>query len=207
MSDAASPSTWTDDELHVRMLLRDAFAWREFQRRFDRLIFRCIHRVVRRSARPMGSEDVREIHATFLLELMSRDMHRLRSFCPERGSQLGSWVGMLATNTARDYLRAMGRQPSHMELVEAEHVSSPERLPSEWVTDRQRLAEIHEVVESFSSRDRDFVRLSFLDELEPEEIAERMQISVKTVYSKKHKIQQRLVRALGGGGEIPTSPT
>lgn len=197
MSPPDAPSTWTDHELQAGMLLRDAVAWREFQRRYNGLIFRCIQRVVRRSARRLGSEDVREIHATFLLELMTRDMHRLRCFAPERGSHLGSWVGLLATNAARDHLRSMGRQPTHADLVEAEHVSCPSRLPSELVTHRQDLREVREVIESFSSKDQDFVQLSFLDELEPEEIAARMQISVKTVYSKKHKIQQRLYRALG----------
>ena len=36
------------------------------------------------------------------------------------------------------------------------------------------------------------VALYFGEGLEPEQIAERMHISVKTVYSKKHKIQSRL---------------
>ena len=44
--------------------------------------------------------------------------------------------------------------------------------------------------------DQTFVRLYYMDGLSPEEVAEEMQISVKTVYSKKHKIRSRLEHAL-----------
>jgi RNA polymerase sigma-70 factor (ECF subfamily) len=55
---------------------------------------------------------------------------------------------------------------------------------------------VNEVVSSFSKKDRVFVRLYYVDGLSPEEVAERMAISVKTVYSKKHKIRCRLEKAL-----------
>ena len=53
---------------------------------------------------------MREIYAMFLLSLNKRDMHKLRTFDPERGNKLSSWVGMLATNCAWDYLRGIARQ-------------------------------------------------------------------------------------------------
>ena len=57
-------------------------------------------------------------------------------------------------------------------------------------------AVVNSVLETFSCKDRDFVRLYFMDGLSPEEIAAQMEISVKTVYSKKHKIRCRLQKAL-----------
>jgi len=48
------------------------------------------------------------------------------------------------------------------------------------------------VLEEFTPKDRKFVKLYFGEGLAPEQIAKRMGISVKTVYSKKHKIQARL---------------
>ena len=52
-------------------------------------------------------------------------------------------------------------------------------------------------LQSFSEKDRTFVDLFFMQGRTPEQIAEEMQISVKTVYSKKHKIRCRLESALG----------
>jgi RNA polymerase sigma-70 factor (ECF subfamily) len=45
---------------------------------------------------------------------------------------------------------------------------------------------------NFSARDRTFAALYFGEGMDPVEIARSMKISVKTVYSKKHKIQSKL---------------
>src|SRR5262245_37560586 len=112
----------SETELLEGMLKRNAGAWREFHRRYDRLIFRCIHKVTGRFPGSITSEDVREIYAMFLLSLNKRDMHKLRTFEPERGNKLSSWIGMLATNAAWDYLRSVARQPQCTALSDAEHL-------------------------------------------------------------------------------------
>jgi len=61
------PEDFTDQELLGRMLERDAKAWREFYRRFDRLIYRCIHKVTSRFRHTVGPDDVQEIYGNFEL--------------------------------------------------------------------------------------------------------------------------------------------
>ena len=51
---------------------------------------------------------------------------------------------------------------------------------------------VHDLRRDFSAKDRAFIALYFGDGLSPEQVADRLSISVKTVYSKKHKIQRRL---------------
>ena len=58
----------SDRDLVAKMLERDNLAWREFHRRFDRLIYRCIHKVTCRFSSVISSEDVREIYAMLLTE-------------------------------------------------------------------------------------------------------------------------------------------
>ena len=56
----------------------------------------------------------------------------------------------------------------------------------------------------FTDKDRTFVELYYQRGLEADEIAAEMQISLKTVYSKKHKIRAHLVRCLEQlGGDSP----
>lgn len=200
-STAELPSTltaaeWSEVELLNRMLLRDGRAWREFHLRYDRLIFRCIHKVTSRFPGSITSEDVREIYGMFLLGLNKRDMHKLRTFEPERGNKLSSWLGMLATNCAWDYLRSVARQPQCTALADAANVGCDASDPYETLLQKERWAVVNQIVSSFSKKDRVFVRLYYVDGLSPEEVAERMAISVKTVYSKKHKIRCRLEKAL-----------
>lgn len=187
---------WTDEKLLSAMLERDARAWREFERRYDRLIQRCIQKVTNRFAGSLGNDDVEEVRAQFLLGLTRREMQKLRSFDPTRGLKLSSWIGLLAANAAWDYMRAISREPSFSELSVAESVAEDEADPYERLLRKERWARIGQTLRAFSSKDRTFVRLYYVDGLTPEEVASAMDISVKTVYSKKHKIRLRLRKLL-----------
>jgi RNA polymerase sigma-70 factor (ECF subfamily) len=197
--------TLSDEQLLERMLRKEGAAWREFHRRYDRLIYRCIHKVTGRFTSVLGSEDVREIYAMLLMNLTARNMHKLRSFDAERGNKLSSWIGLLATNTAWDYLRQVARQPQVTELAVAEEIRTSRPDPYQNLADKQRWSLVNETLREFSRKDRTFVRLYYVDGLTPEEIAEEMRISVKTVYSKKHKIRCRLEQVLQGALEEGTA--
>lgn len=193
---AQLPENWSDETLLARMLLRESIAWKEFHRRFDRLIHRCIHKVTSRFSSSLPSEDVKEIYSQFLYGITRRDMHKLRTFDAERGNKLSSWIGMLATNAAWDHLRTVARQPQCTELSYAEHIGQGGDDPYVHLLDKERWGRVDATLRTFSEKDQVFVRLYYMDGLSPEEVAEEMSISVKTVYSKKHKIRCRLQRML-----------
>jgi RNA polymerase sigma-70 factor (ECF subfamily) len=191
------PAEWTEVELLQRMMARESRAWREFHTRYDRLIYRAIHKVTQRFSSVLSSADVEEIYALLLCSLNSRDMHKLRTFEPERGHRLSTWVGLLATNAAWDYLRSLSRQPQRGNALEAEDVSCHNPDPFHALAAKEEWTRVRDLLSSFSEKDRTFVDLFFLQGRTPEQIADEMQISVKTVYSKKHKIRCRLELALG----------
>jgi RNA polymerase sigma-70 factor (ECF subfamily) len=170
----------------------DERAWREFNTRYSRLIYRCITRVTARFSAVVSAEDVREIYAMLCVGLLANDKRKLRSFEPGRGNKLGSWLGMLAIHAAYDHLRQVKREPRRAALSEAEQLTSTTEDPAEACELRERARLVSEILKDFSAKDRQFVALYFGDGLDPEEVARRMRISVKTVYSKKHKIQSRL---------------
>jgi RNA polymerase sigma-70 factor (ECF subfamily) len=185
-------TTWTEDQLRARLVANHPRAWREFERRYERLIDRCIMKVTRRFSSVVSADDVREIGANLRLSLLANDMHKLRSFDPERGNRFSSWIGLLAINAAYDYLRSVRREPGKAALTEASDLAAETPDPFEAVAQRQRATIAQRLLEGFSARDRAFAALYFGEGLDPVIIAARMKISVKTVYSKKHKIQARL---------------
>ena len=190
------PTEWTDVQLLSSLLVRSDRAWREFHRRFDRLVYKCIHKVTRRFGGVVAEVDVEDIYGQFLLNLTARDMHRLRAFQPERGNKLSTWIGLLATNTAWDHLRRLSRRPRENELDDARHIPAETAHPLDALEQRQRWALVEQALERFSDRDRTFVQLFYVEGLAAERVAQSMNISVKTVYSKKHKICTRLTAAL-----------
>jgi RNA polymerase sigma-70 factor (ECF subfamily) len=169
----------------------DPSAWREFQLRYDRLVMRCITKVTKRFA-AVSPEDVREIYAQLQLSLLANDKAKLRAFDERRGSRFSSYIGMLAIHCAYDWLRAVRREPQREALAEAAELTAETPDPFELTAAQERAELAARVMAGFSARDRRFAALYFGEGMEPHEIARSMKISVKTVYSKKHKIQSKL---------------
>jgi RNA polymerase sigma-70 factor (ECF subfamily) len=120
-------------------------------------------------------------------------MRKLRAYDPARGAKLGSWLGLLAINTAYDYLRATSRRPMLDKMDKAiEHAGDgPSAL--ETLLEKEQWRYVNYLLADFSEKDRRFVELYYGHGLLPEEVAAAMGISVKTVYSKKNKLRTKLV--------------
>jgi RNA polymerase sigma-70 factor (ECF subfamily) len=191
-SDPANDSAQSDAALVSELLLGRPRAWREFHVRYDRLIYRCIAKVTARFALRMSGDSAAEIYSTLLVQLCSNDMSKLRTFDADRGKRLSSWIGLLAVNCAYDHLRVVRSEPRRASIEEAEEVGTDAPQPDEMLDMKERAELVREILRDFSEKDREFVTLYFGEGLDVEQIAERMQISVKTVYSKKHKIQTRI---------------
>lgn len=193
------PAEWNDRDL-LRLVLRsDERAWAELIRRYRKLIYSCIAKVTRRHARDLGEADTEEIYADVMVALVRDDMRRLRLFDPRRGTKLSSWIGMISINCAYDYLRGAHRRPLLDRVdgvVDAE--DEHERSPLDLLMEKERWSHLEEMLSEFSAKDRTFVSLYFAQGLEAEAVAGRMAISLKTVYSKKHKVREHLRRCLRG---------
>lgn len=184
-------------ELVERMLAGDELAWREFHDRYRRLIYRCISKVTSHFTSCIGADELRDIYGVFLTQLLSNDMKKLRSFDPTRGNRLGSWIGMLAINCAYDYLRSLRRDSGLAPLSEAEELHWEGMSPQDNLEVKERVRLVNRLLRDFSAKDREFMTL-YCEGWEAEEIADKLQISLKTVYSKKHKIQTRLEAMIEG---------
>ncbi len=188
----ARPYEGSEDQPLVDALVaNDPRAWREFQQRYDRLVVRCITKVTK-SFSSVSPDDVREIYAQLYLSLFANDRAKLRAFDPTRGSSFSSYIGMLAIHCAYDWLRSARREPQREAIAAAEDLWSELPDPYEAAAQQERATLAARVMEGFSERDRVFAALYFGEGMEPDEIARSMKISVKTVYSKKHKIQSKL---------------
>jgi len=196
---------WTDRELLRFVLRNDARGWNELIRRFRPLIYRCITKVTLKYAPTLSNADLDEIYADVMMQLVRDDMHKLRMYNPSRGTKLGSWIGMISVNAAYDFLRGAGRRPL---LDKVDGMMDPheevDRTPLDLLIEKERWDHLNGLLTDFTEKDRTFVELYYQKGLEADEIAAEMQISLKTVYSKKHKIRAHLVRCLQGlAGDSP----
>jgi RNA polymerase sigma-70 factor (ECF subfamily) len=187
-----------NDEVLVAAMMADMpKAWVAFRARFDRLVLRSITKVTHRFPHLVSQDDVGDIYATFYMSLLVNEKYKLRAFDPSRGAKFSSWIAMLAANRAYDYLRAIRREPETEDLSSADETVCERPDPFETTAEGERASITQDALESMSEKDRAFAALYFGEGLEPPEVAKKLQISVKTVYSKRHKIQTRLESLLG----------
>jgi RNA polymerase sigma-70 factor (ECF subfamily) len=182
-----------DGPLLEMVLSRDQIAWRELMRRYRNLIFRCITRVAAKYDAVLSNEDANEIFGDMCFNLLRDDMRKLRAYDPARGAKLGSWLGLLAINTAYDYLRATARRPMLDKMDKAIERAGDGPSALETLLEKEQWHYVNYLMADFSEKDRRFVELYYGHGLLPEEVAAAMGISVKTVYSKKNKLRTKLV--------------
>lgn len=180
------------------LLSNDERAWRTFHERYGHRLQGAISKVTQRFPQLTGTDHVEEIYGTLCLRLLSDDKRRLRSFNPERGTPLGSWLCALARNSAHDFLRSRRRQPWLSRLGEdISELDPPCEAPDAFsaYSAREQARVVQQLMATLSVRDQEFMH-AYLQGQDAEEIARQLGISVATVYSKKHKIMQRLEKLI-----------
>lgn len=189
--DAETP----DVELVNGLITDSPSAWREFSRRYGALMYRSISRVLNRFSY-LSEDDCQEVYSTLCLQLIAADKKKLRSFDDGRGIKLSTWLGLLANHAAYDHLRRRRREPNTEDLGSIETLSTERPSPFERCALKQEATRVSSLLADLSEKDREFMVLYYGEGLEAEQVAIEMGISVKTVYSKKHKIRARLANIL-----------
>ncbi len=195
------PSEWSDHELLSNVLNGADRSWSELVRRYRALMYRCITKVTVKYAPHLSWADLDEIFAEVLISLLRDDMRKLRMYDPNRGTKVGSWIGMISINAAYDFLRSAGRRPI---LDRIDGTPDPhqdcDRTPLDTLIEKERWGQLNTILTDFSDKDRMFMALYYAEGMDAESVAEQMSISLKTVYSKKHKIRAHLRRCLSEAG-------
>jgi RNA polymerase sigma-70 factor (ECF subfamily) len=197
----------SEEDLLRGVIARKPGAWQGFYRRYERLVISCIKKVLHRYTAVYGDEDIEDMVNTVCLNLVKDDYRKLRTYDPRRGYKLSSWVGLIATNTALDALRR--REPIHGTLTPShDDDEAPAQIADEGpdpgvsMERREQWRALLVAIRELPENDREFLELYYDQELEPEELAKRMNIAVNTVYSRKNKVREklrRIIETLEGG--------
>lgn len=187
----------SDARLVEALLAHHDDAWRSFLGRFDRIICHSIRRATCRGPMLLTTDEERaDIRASFLLSLFAHDSRKLRTFDSARGSLLSTWIAMLAERHAVDHVRALCTRARHrMSESESEgHAAIPS--PEELMLQKQGIARMRDALATLAPRERELFDLYFEDDMPAAEIADRMGTSLQTVYSRRHKVELHLSRAV-----------
>jgi len=122
---------------------------------------------------------VRELAEDVLRDTFRLVLERIGQYQPEESKSVYFWIRRIAINRATDVWRAHQRSRRLEEAVEAEaRVHGETQAPDDGMERDERRAAIESALEDINPRYAEALRLRLLDDLEREECAARMGVTV-----------------------------
>lgn len=166
--------TTIDRELLRRCLAKQPGAWNDFVDRFLGLIYHVVQHTAHLRSAPLKPEDTEDLAAEVLLQIVKDDYATLRQF---RGN------ASLAT-----YLTVIARRICVNELARraaAREVQPPATEPADEAevggAGLERLEEVERLLSKLPGREREVVRLHYIEGRTYEEISMELNIPVNTI--------------------------
>ena len=117
------------ESVPIGVLEGDEVAWRGFVARHDDAL-RTIVRQATEATYALSHDQIDDVMGDFWLAAVANDMLLLRSFNPERGSSLLTWLTFHVANIANTRVARLLAEPPMVPLEEALHVPAPWPRPA-----------------------------------------------------------------------------
>ena len=171
--------TAVDRALVERCLKKEPGAWNDFVDRFLGLIYHTIHYTAHLRSNPVAPEEVEDLAQEVLLQIVANDYAVIRQF---RGnSSLATYLSVIAR---RICVRELTRRAAaaHAARQKTATQSEPEiKLPAAAQASLESLEEVHKLLRRLPGKEREVVRLFYLEGRTYEEISTELNIPVNTI--------------------------
>ncbi len=175
-------------------------AWDAFVEKYTNLIYHAINKTLKTYYADHLYQDSSDIHNNIFLSLMENDYRKLRQYEGRNGCTVSSWLMAVTTNftlniikrSKATYIPIEDNTTDNMDVIEK--VSNPQQQPDEELSERENKEVLKELINDLNANDMLFLKLYYEEELPPEEIAEILNLTVSTVYSKKNRIREKLIK-------------
>ncbi len=182
-------------DLLQRILDDDKHAWAVFCRRYESLIIGCVLRVLRRYNVSFSADDLADYVAEVWVTLLRDNRRKLHLFDASRGYKFASWLGLLATNCTIDQLRMRPLETAYLEdLSFSDQLLTESLRPDKKIEQDENAMLARRALNELTVEEKQFIYCCYHEEQPPVELAEDLGIAVNTVYSRKFKIREKLIR-------------
>ncbi|HEX5273318.1 MAG TPA: sigma-70 family RNA polymerase sigma factor [Gemmataceae bacterium] len=180
--------TPVDRALLQRCLNRQPGAWNDFVDRFLGLIYHVISHTAHLRSTPLRPEDTEDLAAEILLQIVSHDYAVLRQF--KGNSSLATYLAVIAR---RICVHELARRSAAQEVSsrDGRTVPEPEEPPKAEIG-LESLEEVEKILGRLPHRDREVVRLYYLEGRSYEEISTQLNIPVNTIGPILSRARKRL---------------
>jgi RNA polymerase sigma-70 factor (ECF subfamily) len=167
-----------------RELLHDCLAgkpgsWNDFVDRYLSMIYHVVHSTAHLRSARLSPEDVEDVAAEVLLQIVAKDFKVLRAF--QGNASLATYLAVIARRTA---VHEIGRRQTVREQIRTGSVAADDDLSDESLAAQrsvESLEEVERLLRKLSGRDREVVRLFYLEGHTYEEISTELDTPVNTI--------------------------
>jgi RNA polymerase sigma-70 factor, ECF subfamily len=186
--------TAVDRALVQRCLNHQPGAWNDFVDRYLGLIYHVIHHTAHLRSMPLQPEDIEDVAAEILLQIVANDYAVLRQF---RGqASLATYLTVIAR---RNCIHALAKRAGSLEVTAASKPDGQRRVAE--TADRAKsevglesLEEVAKLLRKLPARERQVVRLFYLEGRTYEEISTELHIPVNSIGPILSRARQKLRR-------------
>lgn len=190
-----------DRDLLQALLAKQPAAWNDFVDRFLSLVYHAIHYTAHLRSAKLFPEDVEDIAAEVLMEIVKDDYKLLRQF---RGqAALSTYLTVIAR---RICVHELNRRQAVREAIRKGEVKAPEVEADDPVALKgmERLEEVERLLRKLKGTDREIVRLFYLEGRTYEEISTELDLPVNTIGAKLSRARAKLREFTQSTTSIPS---
>jgi len=193
--------TNVDRDLLKRCLGHKPGAWNDFVDRFLGLIYHVINHTAQLRSTPLQPEDVEDLASEILLQIVAGDYAVLRQF--REKCSLATYLTVVARRICVHELArkwaAHEVRPAKGGDTDIEEVAAPSHARARRA---ENLEEVEKLLRRLSGKEREVVRLYYLEERSYEEISTTLRIPVNSVGAVLSRAREKL-RKTGGATRTP----
>ncbi|MCS6866538.1 MAG: sigma-70 family RNA polymerase sigma factor [Gemmataceae bacterium] len=175
---ADKPFTAVDRDLLRRCLNREPGSWNDFVDRFLSLIYHTIGYTAHLRSARITPEDVEDIAAEILLRIVADNFKVLRDFRKE--SSLATYITVIARRIA---VHEIARRQKVKEAIQRGDALLAQPEPEDVAAQKslERLDEVERLLRRLRGKDREIVRMYYLEGRTYEEISTEVDVPVNTI--------------------------
>jgi RNA polymerase sigma-70 factor (ECF subfamily) len=195
-----NPFTAVDRDLLKRCLSRAPGSWNDFVDRFLSLVYHVIGYTAHLRSTHVSPEDTEDIAAEVLLKIVANDFRVLREF---RGAS--SLATYLTVVSRRICIQELARRQKNRGAARLEGDEPPDAAPAA-LKGMESLDEVERLLRSLSGKEREIVRLYYLEGRTYEEISTETEVPVNTIGAVLSRARKKLREASDAAAPPPKAP-
>ena len=171
--------TAVDRSLIQRCLNHASGAWNDFVDRFLGLIYHVVHHTAFLRSTPLPPEDTEDVVAEILLQLVANDYAALRQFRGE--SSLATYLTVVARRICVHELARRAAARDAQPATDDHALDNGRETPAKAEAGLENLEEVHKLLSKLPSKEREVVRLCYLEGRSYEEISTALHIPINSI--------------------------